>query len=84
MARPWRPARRGARLGARWRTSSPAAPGFIGRNLIARLLERRDGDIYVLVRKGSTGRLRELTDHYWPGMLGASATPAGLGVGASG
>ena len=47
--------------------------GFIGRHLIARLLERHEGDIYVLVRKGSTGRLRELTDHYWPGVLGASA-----------
>jgi thioester reductase-like protein len=46
--------------------------GFIGRHLIARLLERRDGDVYVLVRKGSTGRLRELTDHYWPGVIGAS------------
>jgi NAD(P)-dependent dehydrogenase (short-subunit alcohol dehydrogenase family) len=46
--------------------------GFIGRHLIARLLERHDGDVYVLVRKGSTGRLRELTDHYWPGVLGAA------------
>jgi NAD(P)-dependent dehydrogenase (short-subunit alcohol dehydrogenase family) len=45
--------------------------GFIGRHLIARLLARREGDIYVLVRKGSTGRLRELTEHYWPGVLAA-------------
>jgi NAD(P)-dependent dehydrogenase (short-subunit alcohol dehydrogenase family) len=49
--------------------------GFIGRHLIARLLERREGDIYVLVRKGSTGRLRELTDHYWPGVLAAPPPP---------
>jgi NAD(P)-dependent dehydrogenase (short-subunit alcohol dehydrogenase family) len=45
--------------------------GFIGRHLIARLLARHDGDIYVLVRKSSVGRLRELTDHYWPAAVGA-------------
>ncbi len=33
--------------------------GFIGRNLIKRLLER-DGDIYVLVREGSRGKLEDL------------------------
>jgi NAD(P)-dependent dehydrogenase (short-subunit alcohol dehydrogenase family) len=49
--------------------------GFIGRHLIARLLARHEGDIYVLVRKGSTGRLRELTDHYWPSIL--SSPPFG-------
>jgi NAD(P)-dependent dehydrogenase (short-subunit alcohol dehydrogenase family) len=35
------------------------ATGFIGRNLVERLLER-DGTIYVLVREGSKGRLEEL------------------------
>jgi NAD(P)-dependent dehydrogenase (short-subunit alcohol dehydrogenase family) len=35
------------------------ATGFIGRHLVARLLER-DGTIYVLVREGSRGRLEEL------------------------
>src|SRR5918992_670531 len=32
------------------------ATGFIGRHLVERLLER-DGDIYVLVREGSTAKL---------------------------
>jgi thioester reductase-like protein len=35
------------------------ATGFIGRNLVERLLER-EGTIYVLVREGSKGRLEEL------------------------
>ena len=35
------------------------ATGFIGRNLVERLL-RREGTIYVLVRAGSRGRLEEL------------------------
>ena len=35
------------------------ATGFIGRNLVERLLER-EGTIYVLVREGSRGRLEEL------------------------
>jgi NAD(P)-dependent dehydrogenase (short-subunit alcohol dehydrogenase family) len=42
------------------------ATGFIGRNLVARLLERHDGDIHVLVRKESVGRITELCEHYWP------------------
>jgi NAD(P)-dependent dehydrogenase (short-subunit alcohol dehydrogenase family) len=37
------------------------ATGFIGRHLVERLLER-DGDIYVLVREGSTGKLERLLD----------------------
>src|SRR3954454_21383805 len=37
------------------------APGFIGRHLVERLLER-DGDIYVLVREGSTEKLERLLD----------------------
>ena len=32
------------------------ATGFIGRHLVERLLER-DGDIYVLVREDSAGKL---------------------------
>src|SRR5919197_96898 len=37
--------------------------GFIGRNLIERLLER-EGTIYVLVREGSRGRLEELRSRW--------------------
>ena len=37
------------------------ATGFIGRNLLERLLER-EGDIHVLVRKGSTARLDEIVE----------------------
>jgi thioester reductase-like protein len=33
------------------------ATGFIGRFLVARLLEKRRGDIHVLVREGSEGKL---------------------------
>ncbi|MFN8204680.1 MAG: SDR family oxidoreductase [Solirubrobacteraceae bacterium] len=36
------------------------ATGFIGRHLVEVLLDQRDGDVYVLVRDGSTGRLEEL------------------------
>ena len=39
------------------------ATGFIGRNLIERLLER-EGTIYVLVREGSKGRLAELRNRW--------------------
>jgi len=35
------------------------ATGFIGRNLVQRLLDR-EGTVYVLVREGSRGRLEEL------------------------
>ncbi len=34
------------------------ATGFIGRFLVARLLEQRQGDIHVLVREGSEGKLK--------------------------
>src|SRR5215212_2946283 len=37
------------------------ATGFIGRHLVERLLER-EGDIYVLVREGSTDKLERLLD----------------------
>jgi NAD(P)-dependent dehydrogenase (short-subunit alcohol dehydrogenase family) len=39
------------------------ATGFIGRNLVERLLER-EGIIYVLVREGSKGRLAELRSRW--------------------
>jgi len=60
------------------------ATGFIGRNLVERLL-RREGTIYVLVRAGSRGRLEELRTGW--GADGARVVPiagdltqAGLGV----
>ncbi len=36
------------------------ATGFIGRHLVQELLDNRDGEIFVLVRKGSRGRLDHL------------------------
>jgi len=39
------------------------ATGFIGRNLVERLLER-EGTVYVLVREGSRGRLEELRSRW--------------------
>jgi thioester reductase-like protein len=42
------------------------ATGFIGRNLVERLLER-DGDVYVLVREGSIDRLDRLTRRWGAG-----------------
>jgi NAD(P)-dependent dehydrogenase (short-subunit alcohol dehydrogenase family) len=60
------------------------ATGFIGRNLVERLL-RREGTIYVLVRAGSRGRLEELRTGW--GADGARVVPVagdltqpGLGV----
>ena len=60
------------------------ATGFIGRNLVARLL-RREGTIYALVRAGSRGRLEELRTAW--GADGARVVPIagdlsqpGLGV----
>ncbi len=60
------------------------ATGFIGRNLVERLL-RREGTIYVLVRTGSRGRLEELRTGW--GADGARVVPIagdltqpGLGV----
>ena len=60
------------------------ATGFIGRNLVERLLER-EGTIYVLVREGSKGRLEELRSR-WGDRRGAGGrdrwrpVPARLGV----
>ncbi len=60
------------------------ATGFIGRNLVQRLL-RRDGTVYALVRAGSRGRLEELRTSFGPD--GARVVPIsgdlaqpGLGV----
>jgi thioester reductase-like protein len=48
------------------------ATGFIGRRLIERLLDKRQGKVYVLVRAGSTGRLDDLIER-WKAFAGASA-----------
>jgi NAD(P)-dependent dehydrogenase (short-subunit alcohol dehydrogenase family) len=60
------------------------ATGFIGRNLVGRLLQR-EGTIYALVRAGSRGRLEELRTAW--GADGARVVPiagelsqSGLGV----
>jgi NAD(P)-dependent dehydrogenase (short-subunit alcohol dehydrogenase family) len=60
------------------------ATGFIGRNLVQRLL-RREGTVYALVRSGSRGRLEELRTSWGPD--GARVVPIsgdlsqpGLGV----
>ena len=60
------------------------ATGFIGRNLVRRLL-RREGTVYALVRAGSRGRLEELRTSFGPD--GARVVPIsgdlaqpGLGV----
>jgi NAD(P)-dependent dehydrogenase (short-subunit alcohol dehydrogenase family) len=60
------------------------ATGFIGRNLVERLLER-EGTIYVLVREGSKGRLEELRSRWGTdpervvGITGDLSQP-GLGI----
>jgi len=48
------------------------ATGFIGRNLVERLLQR-EGTIYALVRAGSRGRLEELRNGWGPN--GARVVP---------
>ncbi len=48
------------------------ATGFIGQRLVQRLLENRQGTVYVLVRQSSAGRLDELIAH-WSALTGASA-----------
>jgi len=60
------------------------ATGFIGRNLVQRLL-KREGTVYALVRAGSRGRLEELRTSFGPNgarvvpIAGDLAAP-GLGV----
>lgn len=46
------------------------ATGFIGRRLVERLLEQRQGTIYVLVRESSAAKLDELVDR-WALVTGA-------------
>src|SRR4030088_1222308 len=48
------------------------ATGFIGRRLVERLLEKRQGKFSVLVREGSLRRLEDLTER-WSAAAGASA-----------
>jgi thioester reductase-like protein len=48
------------------------ATGFIGRRLVEQLLANRQGDVYVLVRENSTGRLDDLVER-WSMTAGASA-----------
>ena len=40
------------------------ATGFIGRRLVERLLENRQGDVYVLVRESSRARLDDLLERW--------------------
>ncbi len=59
------------------------ATGFIGRHLVQELLEHREGEIYVLCREGSLGRLETLmrrwgSDRVVP-VVGDLSSP-GLGV----
>jgi NAD(P)-dependent dehydrogenase (short-subunit alcohol dehydrogenase family) len=49
------------------------ATGFLGRNLVRRLLARPDSEVYVLVRKGSLRRLSQLVERDWA--LGAEPAP---------
>jgi NAD(P)-dependent dehydrogenase (short-subunit alcohol dehydrogenase family) len=48
------------------------ATGFIGRRLVERLLDKRQGKVYVLVRENSLGRLEDLTER-WAAVAGAAA-----------
>ena len=48
------------------------ATGFIGRRLVERLLEQRQGKVYVLVRESSTGALDDLIER-WSVVAGAAA-----------
>jgi thioester reductase-like protein len=47
------------------------ATGFIGRRLVERLLNQRQGKVYVLVRENSMGRLEDLIER-WSSLAGAS------------
>ncbi len=49
------------------------ATGFIGSRLVERLLDKRQGKIYVLVRESSKARLDDLIER-WSVAVGASAT----------
>ena len=45
------------------------ATGFIGRHLVEELVDHRDGEIFVLVREGSRGRLDALTRRWGSGRV---------------
>ena len=49
------------------------ATGFIGRRLVEGLLAKRQGEVYVLVRESSRGRLEDLVER-WEMVAGAAAT----------
>ncbi len=49
------------------------ATGFIGRRLVERLLEKRQGDVYVLVRESSRPRLDDLLERWAIAAGGAAA-----------
>ena len=51
------------------------ATGFIGRNLVERLLQR-EGTVYVLVRAGSRGRLEELRSRWGADGAASCRSPA--------
>jgi NAD(P)-dependent dehydrogenase (short-subunit alcohol dehydrogenase family) len=48
------------------------ATGFIGRRLVERLLDKRPGKVFVLVRESSRGRLDDLIAH-WGLAIGSTA-----------
>jgi thioester reductase-like protein len=48
------------------------ATGFIGRRLVERLLQKREGTVYVLVRESSHAKLEDLLAH-WRGTAGVGA-----------
>ncbi len=52
------------------------ATGFIGRHLVEQLLADREGQIYVLVREGSTERLDALIDEWGHRASGSSPSSA--------
>ena len=62
------------------------ATGFIGRHLVEELLDHREGEVFVLVRAGSLGRIQTLmrrwgSDRVVP-VVGDLSSP-GLGVDAA-
>ena len=52
------------------------ATGFIGRYLVQELLDNREGEIFVLCREGSKGRLESLIEDWTAeGGDGSRVTP---------
>jgi NAD(P)-dependent dehydrogenase (short-subunit alcohol dehydrogenase family) len=59
------------------------ATGFIGRRLVQSLVDKREGDVFVLVRGGSTGRMETLVQQWGSGrvkMVTGNLSETGLGV----